>query len=395
MRALKETPPGAHHQAAQVTAEKTKGEPRPNGYDTAPRSLPHNAPTHFEYSDLAAAYERLLGRGGARDWFAEGAIEGHPIIVFTGPEKQGKSWALMHLACATIVGGAWLGTFPIRRPGHVVVVENEYGQDEYIRRVLRICRAEGWDLGQVIAGLHHYEGAFALLDDSELKPAAKLIEDAKRWSTKLTIVDPLRNYVPDENDTANMVRALNNAGHIRNFTGSVVATAHHLNKQGNQSGARAIRTRADLLFDGTDTDNPVYSAEGRCLRQCDRIRNPFSLAITHDNDEDDTIAKTLVRAVFQGDATQPAATTTASSRAHERVDAHLRASGPLNKTQISAALKMSGETLNAAIDVLKTEGRLRFIKSKRGYLLEAISADAGDVCRRLGIVVSSHDFQRP
>jgi len=37
-----------------------------------------------EYVDAAAE----------RDWIVEGAIEGTPIVLLTGPEKSGKSWLL-------------------------------------------------------------------------------------------------------------------------------------------------------------------------------------------------------------------------------------------------------------------------------------------------------------
>ncbi len=76
-----------------------------------------------EFSDLAGAHASI---GRERDWFAEGAIEGAPLVVLASGEKVGKSWILIDLAVSTVLGTKWLGAFAIKRPGEAWYVDCEY-----------------------------------------------------------------------------------------------------------------------------------------------------------------------------------------------------------------------------------------------------------------------------
>ena len=67
------------------------------------------------------------------------------------------------------------------------------------------------------------------------------------------------------------------------------------------SGSRAYRAHADLLIDGSDGDEPTYSADGRTLRRADAIAQPFHVAIAHEHDEDDSLATTTLTARLQGE----------------------------------------------------------------------------------------------
>jgi hypothetical protein len=87
-------------------------------------------------------------------------------------------------------------------------------------------------------------------------------------------------------------------GELRDAAQAPVMVVHHLNKSGGYSGSRAIMGRADLIFEGSDGDTPLYQTRGRSLRRDDRILQPFSVNVAHENDSDDTIAVTRVAANF-------------------------------------------------------------------------------------------------
>jgi hypothetical protein len=53
----------------------------------------------------------------------------HVTLLIRRPDKKGKTWVMMHMACATAVGAVSLGAFPARRSAQVLVVENEYGAE--------------------------------------------------------------------------------------------------------------------------------------------------------------------------------------------------------------------------------------------------------------------------
>jgi hypothetical protein len=78
------------------------------------------------------------GPAGARDWFAEG---GHRWHTHYRDGRFREDVEVVSNDPALVCdggGGSWSGAFPIWKPGHVVVVENEYGKEGCVR----ICRAE-------------------------------------------------------------------------------------------------------------------------------------------------------------------------------------------------------------------------------------------------------------
>ena len=242
------------------------------------------------WSDLLAAY---AGVGAERPWFAEGAIEGSPIIMFSGPEKSHKSWSAMQLAAATVVGGPWLERFPVRRPGPVVYLDGEYGEHEFARRVVRLSRGMGAEPTDVLRNIRHFYSAQMTLTpgDGALRKVLSAI-GAERPS--LVVLDPLRNHLDgSENDSDVIVRAYKCLDALRGAGQCPVLVIHHLNKSGGFSGSRAITTRADFIVEGSDTTTPTYTARGRTLRPAlDSIAQPFVIDVTHENDHDDRIAAT-------------------------------------------------------------------------------------------------------
>jgi hypothetical protein len=315
---------------------------------------------HRRYVDLVAELDSI---GAKRDWFAEGALEGTPLVVLAGAEKKGKSYAIAQLAVATITGGMWLGAFPIRRPGTFVVLDAEYGPHEYTRRVARIARAEGHDPREVLAGLRYYYGGFGLEADRN-SDFGQIFEDIKRDKPAAMAVDPLRNYLGegDENSAKDVLTAMRLLSAARDWGECPVVAAHHLNRAGTMSGSRALKTRADLFIEGTDDDEPSYNTIGRTIRRADRIRQPFIIDITHEDDDDDTIAKTFVRARFAGEQTERGTLTRSALRVLDALKKHV---GGASKSTLRKALGNANAGLvGGALEELRNAG----LAEKKGEL---------------------------
>ena len=256
------------------------------------------------WSDLLDAFDNV---GKERPWFAEGAIEGCPIIMFAGPEKSHKSWTAMQLAVATVLGGKWLGRFQIMRPGPVVYLDGEYGPHEFVRRIARIARGMSADPREVLRQIRHlYSTSLVLkVGDPELVRVGKQIQEHK---PALIVLDPLRNHLNgDENSAPVILEANKCLSMMRGSGGCPVLALHHLNKSGSFTGNRAITTRADLIIEGTDGETPSYTTRGRTVRQMtDPIAQPFTIAASHEHDDDDTIATTRIAcSAASGAATLP------------------------------------------------------------------------------------------
>lgn len=255
------------------------------------------------WTNLQSAFANV---GKERPWFAEGAIEGTPIIMFSGPEKSCKSWTAMQLAVATAIGGQWLGRFPIRRRGPVAYLDGEYGEHEFARRVARIARAMGADPRDVFGSLRYrYSVDLTLVrNDSTFRQA---LAEVRREPPALIVLDPLRNHLDgSENDADAIVRAYKCLNELRDVAHCPVLVLHHLNKSGGFSGSRAITTRADLIIEGSDDEAPSYKTRGRTVRPTiDPIAVEFTIDVQHEHDEDDTIAKAHVQYAPVGGSNTP------------------------------------------------------------------------------------------
>lgn len=330
---------GSHHPHA---AEPQRGRRPKLVTDVAAESGPR-APSIF--SDLLGALEHV---GAARDWFAEGAIEGAPIVVWAAPEKGGKSWTAMQLAVATVTGGKWLGRFAVKREGTPFYVDTEYGAHEFARRLARIARAEGSDPRHVLGAVRHVWCPYMQLHHDD-DAAKALLREVKLQRPPLIVLDPWRNFlVGSENNSDDTIEAMRIAAQLRDASGGVVLIPHHLNKQGETSGSRALLGRADLIFSGSDEDEPAYTAKGRTVRHRDPIRNAMRVVIAHDDDEDDTIARTLVRCRFDGESGAAEL-----GKSAKRVQQHMaKVQVPITMRALRTALGMNNQVATRALEEL-------------------------------------------
>ncbi|HEX2876257.1 MAG TPA: AAA family ATPase [Polyangiaceae bacterium] len=301
--------------------------------------------------------------GTERLWFAEGIIEGAaPLALIVGPEKSGKSWALTDLVVATVAGGDWLGCFPVRRTGSVLLVEAEQGAYETKRRLMRVARGRGLDPGEVNRGVRYVRGYWQLdaLDNDEMRDLKRYFDE--NGEPALVVIDPLRGtMLGDENSAKDVLAALEGAAQLGRIAGAPVVVAHHVNKSGAASGSRALATRPDLILTGTDSARPRYTAVGRRIRRNDPIADGrgFHIDVDHgEHDDDDTQATTIVKAVF-GEAPAPLPTgPLVLSAAAERVLKALKA-GPRTKHQLRTALTMNNLAMAKALDQLQAAGLVR------------------------------------
>ncbi len=351
------------------------------GRDGAPIPAPARRPPagterrpRTEWSDLSAA---LADVGAERDWFAEGAIEGDPLALFVAPEKSGKSWALMQLAVAAVTGGAWLGRFPIRRRGSAVLLDGEYGQTETARRLARIARGMGHDPRAVLSQVRHFHSAgLRLVKDDPL--LLGVFHDLKANPAAVVIIDPLRNHLAgSENESEVALDALWCCQALCNAAGCPVIIAHHLNKSGGTSGSRALLTRADLVIEGSDEEQPWYRTRGRTVRQGDAIATPFTVEIRHTNDDDDRVARTQLAARLQG---EKAGKGSLSKSAHRMLDAVRNKTKPTSVGTLRKITNQNDAVAKRALGELEAAG---LAEQRGGFWLESTKAffDALDPTR--------------
>jgi len=310
------------------------------------------------FSDLG----RSLASATNRSWFARGAIEGAPIVALIGPEKKNKSWALLDLAVAASVGGAWLGACTIDRTGPFVYVDTENGEHEVARRVARIARGTGVDVERALAGVRHRWAPDLLLADGNAA-IDDFVSACLPLKPSCVGLDPWRNFLAgDENSTADTIAALRHVARIRDALGCPVVLLHHVNRSGKFAGARALRGRVDLIIEGTEAREgaaPIFRAMGRTLRPFDTIAQPFRIDVEHEHDDDETNASTRVRLVsltnevVVPNTTELAALSANSKRALLELE---QAGAPMPQRKLRDLTGWSNVVARAALDPLLERG---------------------------------------
>ena len=119
------------------------------------------------------------------------------------------------------------------------------------------------------------------------------------------------------------------------------------------SGSRALKTRTDVFVEGSDEDAPRYATIGRTLRRSDRIGKPFVVAIEHQDDNDDAVAKTFVRARFDGEQTERG---TLSKSALRVLDELKDRADPAKRGGLRKVLRMNDSILKGALEELRDAG---------------------------------------
>ena len=170
-----------------------------------------------------------------------------------------------------------------------------------------------------------------------------------------------------------MLDALDICSQIRDRCGAAFSLVHHLNKTGTQSGSRALMTRADLLVEGSDGDEPLYTSRGRTIRHKDAIRTGFQVVVEHEDDDDDKIAKTRVGLRFDGER----ANKHALSKTAEKARGALAETGsPMTARAIGRKARITnGQELSKALKELQDAGiaRIDVKDGKRGWTLTTTS----------------------
>lgn len=180
--------------------------------------------------------------------------QGHKML-FVGPSKAGKSFALIELAIAIAEGGTWLD-FQCSQ-GKVLYINLEIDSASCIHRFIDVYNA----LGMTPENLQNIEiwnlrGAAIPMD----KLAPKIIRRAKKYGFKAIIIDPIYKVIMgDENAAGDMAKFCNQFDLLCRDLGCSTIYCHHHSKgpQGQKkamdraSGSGVFARDPDAVIDVT------------------------------------------------------------------------------------------------------------------------------------------------
>lgn len=160
--------------------------------------------------------------------------QGHKML-FAGPSKAGKSFALIELAIALAEGARWMGWNCVK--GRVMYVNLELDDASGFHRFKDVYQAMGLppnNLNNI--DIWNLRGRTAPMD----KLAPKLIRRAEKRGYIAVIIDPIYKVLTgDENSAADMAHFTNQFDKIATALKTAVIYAHHHSK-GTQGGKHSM-----------------------------------------------------------------------------------------------------------------------------------------------------------
>lgn len=184
----------------------------------------------------AAAFDADVRSRPPRQWLIEGIWAQGLYGIIAGAAKTQKSWNAYDMAIAVAAGTSWLGRFPVRRQGPVVVFVGEGGDEGTHQRLSALAREHGVELADLPIYLCFQ--APKLLNEDHLREIEELVETVK---PALVIIDPLYLSAAGGKmgDLYSMGELLLGAQSICEPRGAALLIVHHFNR-GEGSGATRL-----------------------------------------------------------------------------------------------------------------------------------------------------------
>ena len=167
------------------------------------------------------------------EWLIEGILEKKNLVMLAGAPKTAKSWLSIEIGLCVATGKALFGD-PLMlgngKKGTVLFCFLEDGAHNIHARVTALARSKGVDDVQGLNMMFRFGGGLDMGNSQHAQQFAYAIRAAYP-SIDLIVFDPFRNlHYGDENDSANIIRVMENLRTIRDVTGASVLVIHHTRK---------------------------------------------------------------------------------------------------------------------------------------------------------------------
>ena len=186
-----------------------------------------------DIGDLAREVDAM----GKPRWLVRDVCAEGDYGVLAGPEKAGKSWAVLDLAVSVASGTAWLGAYQVDAPGPVLLFAGEGGKRKVVRRARAVGRSKRLPVEELPIRV-----CLRAPDLSSPAALAEMAAEVQARRPALVIVDPLYLSAPSANgaDLYSMGGLFGQVQALTQDAGAGLVIAHHWNKTGQGSGAKRM-----------------------------------------------------------------------------------------------------------------------------------------------------------
>lgn len=184
---------------------------------------------------------------------------GHKMIM-TSSGKAGKTFLMLELAIAVVLGREWLG-FQCSK-NQVLFIDPELDPNSFEGRMHDVCSAMHLtddELQQVETHLYHSHMRGSTVDIASL--ADMVCDEVEFGSVGLVVIDSIfKLFDGDENKSSDVKSFMAHVDRINKVTGAAVAMSHHTGKGAKGDMSAIERGRGSSVW-GDDPDAPLSLIE--------------------------------------------------------------------------------------------------------------------------------------
>jgi len=303
--------------------------------------------------------EEEAAKSASQGWILEGGIPSGGLVYITAPPAFGKTWVVLDLIRACLVGGKWLQRYQVE-PTPVMYLDEEMGVARVLPRIQKLGIPRNSDL------------LYANRENVKLDNKAhreQISATIRKYGIRMVVVDSLtRIHSMDEASNKDMARLYSYMREIMDL-GATLIVCHHDRKggQGDSSvghdrarGAGDIMAAADMVYSVEKTDgvHKIVCTKSRLVAEDDAIQCEFLI-----EDSDDRTSVVLRPAHSQEISYK------ALDAAEDAVVKFLRQEITASTSQIKDNVKMSNSKVGAALESLVRNGTVIKGAGDRGSTL--------------------------
>jgi hypothetical protein len=327
---------------------------------TESTSSPNPGPAPFDV--LPAC--RLNAATPQDQWLIENVWMRDAVGILGGPPRAYKSWLALDMAVSVASGTPCLGTFPVPRPGPVLLYAAEDSASSLRARLESITRArhvafDDLDVRVITADRLRLDQ----LDDQQRFQATVALH-----KPQIVILDPLvRIHGADENASNAVAALLGYFRALQRSTGAGILLIHHSRKNPSSGSGYSLRGSSDF-YAWTD-----------CLLYLERRRDQHQLVIEHRAaPASGPFQLELIATAGNGPylqlhprtpSAEPAAEPERDSLSHSILDLLSKSTHPLTTETIRSRLAVRKQSLLETLRTLSENGTI--IRRAQGYLLKS------------------------
>jgi len=289
------------------------------------------------------------------------------VGIIGGSPKSGKTWLALEMAVSVASGSPCLETFPVPKPGPVLLYAAEDSATALRTRVETLARLHKIDFKRL--DLHVITADSLRLDQPDHQ--ARLEATLQLYRPALLVIDPLvRVHAIDENVAGQIAALLGYLRFLQRNTGAAIALIHHIRKNVSHNGGAGYSLRGSGdLYAWLDSFLYLRMHQGQRTIAAEHRSAPSFGPIALELAQSESVGPHLRITSLNGSLAENPPQEGLASRIVELLSA---APGALTIGTLRSRLQVRNERVVEALRSLEAEGKL--VRSKNGIAIKKQSA---------------------